>query len=87
MEQRWTISSPGPPSFVAFGPSMFVDLRSVMHATGTFGLVWSSAVAGRVSELRDVVSGFKFLRRGRLASGDLPLVQTHTHTRTTVILV
>ena len=60
-------------------------------------LVYSgaSAVAGRVSEPRDVVPDFSFaekqsvLHRDQLASGDLPSVRTdgRTDARTTVILV
>ena len=71
--------------------SMFVDLRSVLHAS-EFSL-GASAIAGRISEPRDVVSDFRFakkrsfLRLGRLTSGDFPLVHTHTDKRTTVILV
>lgn len=53
-----------------------------------FSLELASAVAGSVSESRDVVSDLSntekqsFLRWGQLTSGDIPLVHTHTHRHT-----
>ena len=90
-KHRWTISNPKHCSFVAFGPplvSMSINLR-LSHTLVKLS-VWSGAstVSGYVSEPWGVLSdlGFaekqSFLRRGRLASGDLPLRQDGTDGRT-----
>ena len=84
----WAISNPKCCSYVTSGPpvvSTFVDLRFVPHTSKTQS--GSSAVAGHVSEPRDVVSDLNFAEKqnflhwGWMASGDQPLSQT------TVILV
>ena len=60
---------------------MFVDFCFVPCASKTHGL-YSLEIAGHVSEPQDIVSDVSFaekqsfLRRGQLASGDLPAVRT-----------